>query len=221
MGVSTMAIRTAKLRAVLFDWDGTLLDSYASDGKAYLQMFREMGIEWGLEELRQVYSPNWHHVYRLAGLPRNRWAEADLAWRKAYQSESPKLIPGARAAIRSVARHCRVAIVTSGSGWRVREQISRHGLAEEFATCVCTEDAPRRKPHPAPLQTALRRLRLPAEACAYVGDAPEDMEMAHRAGVKPIGVLGPSPTRHTVATALPAVLLDSIEALPAWLFGGR
>jgi phosphoglycolate phosphatase len=218
MGVNKMATATTRLRAVLFDWDGTLLDSYASDEKAYLRMFGELKLEWGLEELRRNYSPNWHHVYRAAGLPRNRWAEADAAWRKAYQGEFPKLIPGARKAIRSVARYCRVAIVSSGSGWRVREQIVTHGLAGQFAACVCSEDAPRRKPHPAPLQTALRCLRLPAESCAYVGDAPEDMEMAHRAGVEAIGVLGPSPTRHTVAMALPAVLLDSIEALSEWIF---
>jgi HAD superfamily hydrolase (TIGR01549 family) len=209
-----------KLRAVLFDWDGTLLDSYASDEKAFLRMFREMKIEWGLGELRRNYSPNWHHVYQAAMLPRNCWTEADRAWRRAYQGEFPKLIPGACKAVRSVARRYRVAVVSSGSRWRVREQIVAHGLAGEFATCVCSEDSPRRKPHHAPLQIALRSLRLPAASCAYVGDAPEDMEMAHRAGVLAIGVLGPSPTRHTVAAALPEALLASIAALPEWLLHG-
>jgi beta-phosphoglucomutase-like phosphatase (HAD superfamily) len=40
-----------EIQGVLFDWDGTLLDSYAADSTAYLAMFREMGISWGLEEL--------------------------------------------------------------------------------------------------------------------------------------------------------------------------
>lgn len=58
------------VRGVLFDWDGTLVDSYAADSSAYLAMFREMGITWGLEELAQHYSPNWYDVYRAADLPK-------------------------------------------------------------------------------------------------------------------------------------------------------
>ena len=40
-----------KIEGVLFDWDGTLLNSYAADSAAYLAMFREMGIAWTLEDL--------------------------------------------------------------------------------------------------------------------------------------------------------------------------
>jgi len=46
------------LRGVLFDWDGTLLNSYAADTADYLAMFREMNILLGLAELEQHYSPN-------------------------------------------------------------------------------------------------------------------------------------------------------------------
>jgi beta-phosphoglucomutase-like phosphatase (HAD superfamily) len=35
----------------LFDWDGTLLDSYHADAHAYLEMFRALGVGWGLEDL--------------------------------------------------------------------------------------------------------------------------------------------------------------------------
>jgi beta-phosphoglucomutase-like phosphatase (HAD superfamily) len=67
------------LQGVLFDWDGTLINSYSADSSAYLAMFREMGIPWGLEELAQHYSPNWYRVYRAAKLPRARWDDADRA----------------------------------------------------------------------------------------------------------------------------------------------
>src|ERR1700680_3769702 len=84
------------LLGVLFDWDGTLIDSYDADSSAYLAMFREMGIPWGLEELARHYSPNWYRVYRAAKLPRARWNDADRAWRAQYAKHSPKLISGAR-----------------------------------------------------------------------------------------------------------------------------
>jgi beta-phosphoglucomutase-like phosphatase (HAD superfamily) len=41
----------SSLAGVLFDWDGTLIDSYHADSQAYLAMFRELGIPWGLPEL--------------------------------------------------------------------------------------------------------------------------------------------------------------------------
>jgi phosphoglycolate phosphatase-like HAD superfamily hydrolase len=66
----TRAMRTclenAIVRGVLFDWDGTLLDSHHADVQAYLGMFSALGIDWGVEDLMRHYSPDWHRVYRAA-----------------------------------------------------------------------------------------------------------------------------------------------------------
>jgi phosphoglycolate phosphatase-like HAD superfamily hydrolase len=50
--------------------------------------------------------------------------------------------------------------------------------------------------------------------CVYVGDSPEDLEMARRAGVRAIGVLGPFPTEARLRAAKPDLLLNSIIELP-------
>src|SRR3989442_2326333 len=84
------------VRAVLLDWDGTLLDSYHADTQAYLEMFQELGIGWGVAELARHYSPDGHRAYRAAGLPRNRWEQADRLWGRFYQRQNPALLPGAR-----------------------------------------------------------------------------------------------------------------------------
>lgn len=180
-------------------------------------MFHAMGIEWGMAELERHYSPNWHHVYRAAKLPRAMWDEADRLWHKAYEKESPRLLPGARNVIRRLARRVTLGIVTSGTRWRVREQLRGFNLAVHFSACVCAEDASRRKPHPAPLNLALRRLKLPPDQCVYVGDSPEDIEMARRARVRAIGVRGPFPTAARVLVARPDLMLDSIAELPDWI----
>src|SRR5258708_21241781 len=78
------AKRKHGVEGVLFDWDGTLINSYHADTSAYLAMFKEMGIAWGLQELEKNYSPNWYQVYRAARLPRKRWEDADRAWRAHY-----------------------------------------------------------------------------------------------------------------------------------------
>jgi HAD superfamily hydrolase (TIGR01509 family) len=205
------------LRGVLLDWDGTLLDSFHADSAAYLEMFQSMGIGWGMRELARHYSPNWHRVYRAAKLPRSRWEEADRQWRRAYRRHQPKLLPGARQVLDQLRRRYALGLVTSGSRGRVRQQVRRLELAPFFAACVCSEDARHRKPHPAPLLQALARLRLSAETCVYVGDAPEDVEMARRAGMRVVGVLGPFPTARRLRRAHPDALLGSIRELPGLL----
>lgn len=204
-------------RVVLLDWDGTLLDSYAADARAYMAMFRQLEIEWGEAELKQHYCPNWYEVYRAAQIPRAKWRQADRLWRAAYAAEHPKLLPGARSVVRRLAQRFQLGLVTSGSRDRVRAQIAAFGFYELFSAFVYSEDAARKKPHPAPLHLALRRLRARAEDCVYVGDAAEDIEMARRAGVRPIGVLGPFPTAERIRAARPDLLLDSIRELPRHL----
>ena len=205
------------IHAVLFDWDGTLLDSYHADMQAYLKMFRALGVDWGVEEVDRHYSPNWHRVYRAAGIPRTRWEEADRLWARYYRQQSPELLPGARHVLKALERRYVLGLVTSGNRARIRRQLREFQLRSAFAVHVCAEDAQHRKPHPAPLREALRRLRLSAKACVYVGDAPEDVEMARRAGVRAVAVLGPFPTHHRLRAARPIAVLESIRELPRML----
>src|ERR1700732_3624266 len=102
-------------RAVLFDLDGTLLNSYASDTRAYLTMFRALGVDCGVAELECHYSPNWYRVYRAARIPREKWGQADRLWTLAYAKEYPTLLPGARQIIRQLKRDFDLGIVPSGN----------------------------------------------------------------------------------------------------------
>ena len=202
------------LEGVLFDWDGTLVNSYHADTSAYLAMFKEMGIAWGIEELENNYSPNWYEVYRAAKLPRKRWEDADRAWRAHYAKHRPKLMTGARMVLARLRNKHRLGLVTSGDRDRVTRQLREFRLSNLFAARVCSGDTLYKKPHPEPLRMALRQMELRPPACVYVGDAPQDVEMARRAGVRAIGVLGPFPTEKRLRAARPEFLIRSIEELP-------
>src|SRR6267142_4583367 len=209
------AKKNLALRGVLFDWDGTLLNSHAADTAAYLAMFRAVGIPWGLAELEQHYSPNWYRVYQAAKLPKHKWGAADLAWREHYSLHKPKLIAGARRVLARLGVHHRLGLVTSGDSDRVHRQLKEFELWDTFAARVCGGDTLERKPHPAPLQLALRRMRLDPADTVYVGDAPEDLQMARRTGVRAaIAVLGAFPTEKRLRAAKPDALLESIQELP-------
>jgi pyrophosphatase PpaX len=208
------------IRGVLFDWDGTLLNSFEADTAAYLAMFRAMGIPWGNKELGAHYSPNWYRVYRAAKLPRSKWPEADRLWREHYSQHRPKMIRGARSVLRKLVQRHALGLVTSGDRNRVLRQLREFQLSEVFAARVCSGDTRLRKPHPAPLRLALRRMGLEATQCVYVGDSPEDLQMARRAGVRAaIAVLGPFPTEKGLRAERPDLLLESIGELPEALLG--
>jgi HAD superfamily hydrolase (TIGR01549 family) len=206
--------RTHAIKAVLLDWDGTLLDSFEADTAAYLEMFRKMGIAWGREELALHYSPDWYRVYRAARLERARWEEADRAWRAAYERHRPRLVAGARGVLRRLGARYSLGLVTSGDCGRVVPQLRRFRLVSTFAARVCQHGGLRRKPHPEPLLTALAEMGVEPRAAVYVGDAPEDIEMARRARVRAIGVLGSFPTARRLRASRPEALLDSLLELP-------
>jgi HAD superfamily hydrolase (TIGR01509 family) len=208
---------TSKLEYVLFDWDGTLLNSFEADANAYAYMFDALGMNWSMDLLKKHYSPNWHRVYRAARLPRAKWEDADRLWRLSYKKQQPELQPGALRVLQTLDRRFKLALVSSGSRSRVRKQLRDHEVFAMFRAKICSEDAPKRKPHPAPLHMALEKLHTQPKVCVYIGDAPEDVEMAHRAGMRAIGVLGGSPVPERLRAASPDAMIETIRELPALL----
>ena len=206
-----------RLAGVLFDWDGTLLDSFHADSQAYLAMFQDVGLKWGIRELEKHYSPDWYTVYRRAGIPKERWDEADGLWRAYYAKHPSKLIAGARRVLRQLARRHALGLVTSGDRVRVTRQLREFALTRMFRARVCGGDTAEKKPHPAPLRMALAQMRMEAEECVYVGDTPEDLEMAKAVGMRAIAVLGPFPTEKRLRAAKPEFLLKNLEELPGLL----
>jgi HAD superfamily hydrolase (TIGR01509 family) len=202
------------LRAVLFDWDGTLLNSFKADANAYSQMFRALGISWDPATLSQHYSPDWHNVYRTVKLPAESWIEADRLWRQFYAAERPLLQIGARRVVQTLAQRFTLGLVSSGSTLRVRSQIHALGLQPLFSVAVFGDRVPRRKPHPLQLQLAIGQIDLEPACCVYVGDAPEDVKMARRAGVAVVGVVGHSPVPERLRASRPNALVKTIAELP-------
>lgn len=198
---------------MLFDWDGTLVDSAAASLRSYVTLFGGFGIAYGPDEFERTYSPNWHRTYAALGLPEDVWDEADRRWLEIYASEANALLPGAWEILVGL-REARLVqgLVTSGSRPRVETDLARLEVAGFFEVVICGGDTPHRKPHPEPLQVALERLAVAPEHAAYVGDSPEDIEMAKAAGVRAIGIPGAFPNRVALAASAPDLLVDDLAA---------
>ena len=206
-------MRPPLLSAVLFDWDGTLLDSAEASYRCYERLFGSFGIAFDRALFESSYSPDWYRTYAAVGLPRERWPQADRLWLELYAREKCALLPGAAEALgRLRAARISAGLVTSGSRERVVSELDALSVREFFGALVCSEDSRRKKPHPEALLLALERLGVAAGEAAYVGDSPEDIEMARSAGVFAVGIAGGFPNREALAAAAPDLLVPGLAA---------
>src|SRR5207244_3161436 len=131
-------VASRPLRAVLFDWDGTLADTAEASFRCYVRMFADLGIPFDRDAYARTYSPDWYHTFRCVGLPQERWADADARWLAHFADETIALIDGARDALELLARHgVSAGIVTSGSRPRIERELTAHAVAHHFQHVVC------------------------------------------------------------------------------------
>jgi HAD superfamily hydrolase (TIGR01549 family) len=207
------------VRAVLFDWDGTLVDTAESSFRCYVKLFGSFGIPFDHAAYERTYCPDWYQTYVAIGLPKERWREADARWLELFAEEPAQLLPGARAAlVRVRSSGLPMGLVTSGEHERVALELRKLDVAEFFPVLVGGGDTRMKKPDPEALLLALSHLEVAAADAAYIGDSPEDVEMARRAGSLSVGIPGGFPNREALRASAPSLLAEDLaSALDALL----
>jgi pyrophosphatase PpaX len=209
-----MPSRAAQIRTILFDWDGTVVDSAALGLAAFQKTFADLGFDFPLDIYEANYSPNWYSTYEALGLPKEKWQKADQLWLQHYGDQAAQLIDGAADTLFALhERGYQLGVVSSGSESRVFREIQQSEVARMFVTVICNEHLENKKPHPEGLHLAMEQARTNATESAYVGDAPEDIEMGKRVGVLTIGVRSLYPCSSRLVAAQPDILLESLSEL--------
>jgi len=213
------------MKLILFDVDGTLMDSQHMICAAMDLAYREQGLASpepqavraiiGLSlatAMQQLSAGCDHPIDRLVA----GYKQAFSTMRAAGEWKAP-LFPGARAAIESLQRRNDVLLgVATGKSRRgVAAMIETHGLDNVFVTIQTADTAPS-KPHPGMVLDAMRETGIRAEDTVVVGDTVFDMQMAKSAGASALGVAwGYHPVDDLHAAGASSVLDDFAALDPA------
>jgi HAD superfamily hydrolase (TIGR01549 family) len=211
------------VRAVLFDWDGTLVDTLPFMYAATQLVMAEYGTPITWDDYRRHFTPDWRLLYRRFRLPEDAIESIGDRWWALYRGHAEAvLLPGAADALRRLAgAGLSLGIVTAGRRDSVEPQLERHGLGTLLPARVYGDDPFEPKPGPAGLHHALEALGfagLAADA-AYVGDAPDDMRMAVAAGARGVGIRSDLATDDELRDAGASEVWGSVAAWVAGLLG--
>jgi phosphoglycolate phosphatase len=177
-------------RAVLFDWDNTLVDNWATIAEAFNTTLTAMGHEpWTIEETRSRVRASLRDSFpKLFG---ERWPEAKRIYVDAFASrhlQTLKAMPHAEELLRALCeRGLWVGVVSNKTGAFLRKEVAHLGWGAYFRTVIGAGDAPNDKPASDPVHLALAQSGVPAgPEVWFVGDTEMDMECAHLSGCVPV-----------------------------------
>ena len=180
--------------AVLFDVDGTLIDSNGAHAETWTQALREHGVACDVADIRPLVGMGADKLLaRMAHLEQDSREGRSIGQRKKalFAERLPHLssTPGARALVSYLHRLKKELVVaTSADDREMRALLKQAGVADLIPLRISKDDATQSKPDPDIVQAALKRAQAPAERAIMIGDTPFDIEAAQRAGVNAIAL---------------------------------
>lgn len=187
-------ISLARPRAIVFDWDGTLVDSWSAIHAAIGVTFPAMGLKpWTLEEAKRNVRHSMRNAFpRLFG---GRWEEAAAIFYDAYAKvhvERTFALPGAGALVEELAEAgIYLAVLSNKNGNYMRREAAKLGWERHFRRLVGATDAPEDKPSPVAFRYTLAESGIALGPAVWmVGDTALDLECAKNAGCPGV-LLGP------------------------------
>lgn len=204
--------------ALLFDLDGTLIDSIELIMSSMRHAFHGRRGEsptddqWRaligrplIDSFRE-FVPDEPEVERLIG----RYREYQLM----HHDRLVRPYDGVVGAIRGFAAAGHpLALVTSKADWLAQRALVHVGLDDAFPVVVGCDSCTRHKPHPEPVERALALLDSPARNAIFVGDSAHDVEAGRAAGVYTVGVTWGAFTRAEMARAGADLVIHRVEEL--------
>lgn len=180
------------LKALVFDYNGTLVDDLELHVESYYRAGRDLGYGLDRERVRRFISqpPSAKRLLYYGEISDRAWEEVFGLKKKIYfelAETSFRLFPNTAEAITALAGRYDLAVL-SNTFRHFFDRLFPAALAALFKATLFFEEVSEPKPAPGPMQRMLSLLGVAPGECAYVGDALEDIRMAKAAGVKAFSV---------------------------------
>jgi HAD superfamily hydrolase (TIGR01509 family) len=188
------------IQALVFDFDGLILDTETPEFHSWQNIYREYGFEFPNERWGSIVGGNGHDsdfdaAEHLSSLTQGRLESDFLRGRNRLESDriilASKPMPGVMDYLHEAKRFgLRLAIASSSDHAWVDTHAKRIGVYDYFDVVIAAEDVGpgRTKPNPDLFLTALRRLRVPKEAAIVFEDSPNGVKAANRADIFVVAV---------------------------------
>ena len=209
------------LRFIVFDWDGTLMDSEAQIVSCLHAAIADLSLDpmsdatvsnvigLGLREAIDMLVPGRDDAFRNAFVEayREHW----------FAHEESSLFSGAQEVLDTIKGHdLKLGIATGKARSGLRRVLAQTGLSDCFDATRCADET-LSKPHPQMLLELMAELGVAPRQTIMVGDTEYDMEMATNAGAAKVAVRSGVHSEERLVRHDPLVCLDRVTELPAWM----
>jgi len=211
----------AKIKFIVFDWDGTLMDSEAQIVSCLHAAIADLGLEpmdddtvknvigLGLREAIDTLVPGRNDQFHQTFVEfyRTHW----------FQSGKSALFEGAREVLDIIRQQDMLLGIATGKARRgLKRVLDETGLEPLFHATRCADEA-HSKPHPQMLLDMMQELGVGPEETIMVGDTEYDMEMATNAGTGKVAVRSGVHSAERLQQHAPLVCLDRVADMPGWM----
>ncbi|WJY28304.1 MULTISPECIES: HAD family hydrolase [Sporosarcina] len=172
-------------KAVIFDVDGTLIDTEQSILQSLQHVLKEEGLSYEQEDLRFALGIPGKETLARLGIEDSERVQADWSDAVLAYADDVTLFAGAQEVIEQLAESpLRLGIVTSKTRREVTDEFDPFGLSHHFDAIVSASDTQLHKPCPDPLLLCLDKLGVTHDEAIYIGDSIYDMQCAQSARVQ-------------------------------------
>ena len=211
-----------RYKLIVFDWDGTLMDSAAAIVNALQTACRDLAIEPPSDQrARHIIGLGLQDALReaLPELPPQRYGELSERYRYHYLAHDHELVlfDGAADLIGSLGAAGHLLAVATG---KTRNGLDRallgSGLRESFQASRCADEC-HSKPHPQMLLELMEEFAIAPENTLMIGDTTHDLLMARNANVPALAVAYGAHPRPVLEAEQPLGCVASVAEMRAWL----
>lgn len=210
-----------RYRLLVFDWDGTIIDSATTIAQCIRLAASDLGLEVPtVEQARHVIGLGLHDALRAAvpGLAAERTAEFVARYREHFRAREDEmgLFGGMRELVAALSQNRVLGIATGKSRRGLDRALEATSLRQYFRASRCADET-QPKPDPAMLRELMEELEVRAENALMIGDTSHDMEMARAAGVDALAVTYGAHPEQGLRACAPRGCVASVRELGEWL----